>query len=236
MLDFAVGEGAPASLGHAAAVSLQEKLPENRFILLERSQLERIVKENDLSLAGLTSDDAARRIGTLSQVSHLVLGSVESVDGVGIHARLVDVSSGRVWRQGRVALHSFPTLDEAMMTLAGVLAASDQQYQQLNEQIALEQQQAVTQLGAPRIRCERRGSDLVVSIRADSDQKSDLVMLRETRQKMRECFAEYCRTTLGRRDSKDSLMDYCRSHEECDDVRDLGNSKEYVFHIPLPDQ
>src|SRR5207237_3888549 len=72
----------------------EELLPafKPRFDLVERGQLGRVLDELKLDTAGLGDNPEARReVGRLARLRYLVVGSVTPLNGVTVHARLVEV-------------------------------------------------------------------------------------------------------------------------------------------------
>jgi len=67
------------------------------FDVLERDQLNKILKEYELSMSGLTDTQTVPQIGNLKNIDALVLGEVtESAESFHITMRIVDLESGRV--------------------------------------------------------------------------------------------------------------------------------------------
>ncbi len=72
-----------------------------KFILIDRSRLDNILKEYSMSLTGLVSDEARIQIGKMTSATHLLITSVarfqngQSTEDV-ITSRLIEVETGRV--------------------------------------------------------------------------------------------------------------------------------------------
>ena len=86
------------SVGSLVSVMLTDELSRSTvFSVIERKDLESIMKEYNLSLSGLTSEATAPRMGELQGVELLLLGSVvEQGNSYVIAARLVDVETGQI--------------------------------------------------------------------------------------------------------------------------------------------
>lgn len=69
----------------------------SKIIVVERSKLDAILKEQRLQASGFVSSETASEIGELSGATHLLMGEVsEDAKTIVISARLVDVESGVV--------------------------------------------------------------------------------------------------------------------------------------------
>jgi len=70
-----------------------------KFVALERSQMDLILKEQGFQQSGCTDANCAVEVGQLLSVQNMVLGSIGLVgETYTINARLVDVGSGRIIR------------------------------------------------------------------------------------------------------------------------------------------
>jgi len=214
-----------------AAEGVRSKLSPRWFVLIERSQLRRILQEQDLAQAGPLTPEARQTIGRLAGVSHLVLGSVSQVAAVTLDARLVEVASGRIDRQAAVTVDTLEALDAACEQAAAILSASDEQYARIEEERAAQRVPALAE--APQI--ERVENALRIRFHLPAQGKNELMLVRQAREKLRDLYVDYCRQHLGASASKAELVDYCRRHEEFEEVRSVGTMKEYVARVPLPE-
>jgi curli biogenesis system outer membrane secretion channel CsgG len=86
------------SVGALASVLLTNEFSRSTvFSVIERKDLEAIMKEYSLSLSELTSEETAPELGELQGVELLLLGSVSEAGGTYIiAARLVEVEKGKI--------------------------------------------------------------------------------------------------------------------------------------------
>ena len=96
ILDFK-SEGAKSSLAQFAVTSLSEKLySSGKFILVERSQLELILKEQGLQHAGCVDTSCAVRLGRILSVNKMLMGTVNRLDAYNLSVKSIDVETGVV--------------------------------------------------------------------------------------------------------------------------------------------
>jgi len=68
-----------------------------KFIVVERSQMDQILKEQGIQLSGCTSSECAVEVGQILNVQKVVVGTIEKVgSSLVTDLRLVDVGSGKV--------------------------------------------------------------------------------------------------------------------------------------------
>jgi len=75
---------------------ITELLNLNRFQVIERSQLEKIIEEHKLNLSGIIDQRTAVEVGKTAGVDVVVLGSITGGDQVSIDARLVDTETANI--------------------------------------------------------------------------------------------------------------------------------------------
>ncbi len=68
----------------------------NRFLVIERSQLEKILQEHKLNLSGIIDQSTAVEVGKTAGVDVVVLGSITCGNQVSIDARLVDTETANI--------------------------------------------------------------------------------------------------------------------------------------------
>jgi curli biogenesis system outer membrane secretion channel CsgG len=95
----------PSHVGQSVADALANALMEvARIEIIERSQLEKILKEQGLSVSGVTQEPDFSLLGQIMPVDALVLGTVSRYDtwrdatwgaAVAYSARMVDIRSGK---------------------------------------------------------------------------------------------------------------------------------------------
>ena len=85
-------------IGFAVSEILSHNLAEKgSFVLLERTELNRVFDELKLNMAGVTNQADALKAGKLASAEILVMGSVEKFDGTyHVNARLVKTETGEV--------------------------------------------------------------------------------------------------------------------------------------------
>jgi tetratricopeptide (TPR) repeat protein len=111
-------------------VIADELLPafKTRFDLVERGQLRKVLAELKLEAGALADDAEGRReFGRLARLRYLVVGSVTPLNGVTVHARLVDVQTGLVVQTARIAAPSSEALLPLLPQLANLLLMTDEQ-------------------------------------------------------------------------------------------------------------
>jgi curli biogenesis system outer membrane secretion channel CsgG len=102
VMDFeAVGVSA-AEAGSVRTLFVGELVKAGRFQVVERSQLEEVLKEQGLSLSGCTDAECAVAAGKLVGASYAAVASVPSLAGYYvINVRVVGVEEGTAHSQGR---------------------------------------------------------------------------------------------------------------------------------------
>ena len=99
----------------------------SRLKLVERTQLEEIVDEMKLGMAGITEADATN-IGKLLSADYLVIGSFQKIDAAGrsmikINSRLVCVKTGEIEKGKAVSANGpYETVFDIQETIAAKLA------------------------------------------------------------------------------------------------------------------
>ncbi len=96
VVGFAVKGDVPVKgAGEVLAELMQARIGPDRYQVIERLQLARLLKEADLELA-LVRDNPEKVLGKLRGVQYLVLGSVNRVESYTVAVRLVEVATGNV--------------------------------------------------------------------------------------------------------------------------------------------
>ncbi len=92
------------AVGSLVSVMLTDELTRSTvFQVIERRDLEALMKEYKLSLSGFTSESTAPQLGELQGVELLLLGSVaEQGDSYVVSARLVEVETGKIITSARI--------------------------------------------------------------------------------------------------------------------------------------
>lgn len=108
----------------------EELLPhfKSRFDLAEREQINQVLGELKLEAAALPDNPEGRQeVGRLARVRYMVVGSVTPLQGVTVHARLVDVSSGLIVQTARLSAPDMNGLMRRLSVLAQMLMMNDEQ-------------------------------------------------------------------------------------------------------------
>ena len=134
VIDFAVkGDVGIKDAGEAVSELLLAKLPEERFHLIERSQLAAILTKIRLTIA-LVRDHPEKVYGRLKGVQYLVVGSVTKLGNLTIRARLVDVATGDIVLRAEVSAEDAGGLKDAIGKLAsGLLPMTAEDFARLIE-------------------------------------------------------------------------------------------------------
>jgi hypothetical protein len=124
VLDFDSEERSGLTTGAKVATLLEAYLSAGGCQLVERANIEKILKEAGLGLSGLLEENTAAKIGHLLGANVLVTGRVFSVDQeVFLAAKLIGVETGRVYGEV-VSLESSDKLAPGVEELAGRVAGS----------------------------------------------------------------------------------------------------------------
>jgi formylglycine-generating enzyme required for sulfatase activity len=99
---------------------------QDRYQLVERSQLTALLKEIDLTIA-LVRDNPEKVYGKLKGVRFIVLGSVNKLGSIAISARLVNVATGDIVQTAEVLARDAQGLEDALGELAKVLLMAEQE-------------------------------------------------------------------------------------------------------------
>jgi tetratricopeptide (TPR) repeat protein len=128
----------------------EELLPQfkNRYDLVDRSQLGKVLEELKLDPSDLADNDEGRReVGKLAKVRYLVLGSVARLSGLRVNARLVDMDTGLVVQTAQVAARDPGEVVKLVPRLANLLLMTDEQKAVYGRKLA-EAEARVEQVGA----------------------------------------------------------------------------------------
>ena len=129
VVDFKViGDVGINQAGQAVAEQLLPKFGE-RFQVVERSQLEAILKEHDLTMAQIVDNPAILAGKKIEGVRYLVLGSVSKLGNISISARLVDIvrNPGDHVQNAEVSAEDARGLQNALGELAKMLQMTSEE-------------------------------------------------------------------------------------------------------------
>ncbi|MBD3239038.1 MAG: hypothetical protein GF331_00525 [Chitinivibrionales bacterium] len=115
-------EGLEQSTARIISDRLRSALLHTRaFVVLERGQMEEILKEQGFQQSGCVAEQCYVEVGQLLGVSHMVGGSIGKVEKtISINLRLIDVSSGVITHT--VTHDCECTVDEILQRWCGYLA------------------------------------------------------------------------------------------------------------------
>lgn len=100
-----------------------------KFELVDRTQLEVLLKEQNLQMSDLMAPDKALRNGKLIPVRYLVVGEVMKGADFYTTARLVEVGPGIIRSPRKVSAVSFREMEAKITLLARLLQMDDKEYQ-----------------------------------------------------------------------------------------------------------
>jgi len=120
--DFDVkGDVSIRAAGETVPELLLQEFGQDRYQLVERSQLAAILAEHDLTIAEVVSNPALLSGKKLKGLRYLVLGSVVRLGSLAISARLVDVNTGDMVQTAKVTAEDARGLQGALGELARIL-------------------------------------------------------------------------------------------------------------------
>lgn len=93
-----------------------------RFEVVERAQLQKILKEQQLGMTGMINQDTAAKVGELLGVKVIITGSVIQMGNTyDVNARLISVEDGSILRAERIRGMGLDSFERMMDTLADSL-------------------------------------------------------------------------------------------------------------------
>ncbi|MFM7150509.1 MAG: hypothetical protein ACKO23_11750, partial [Gemmataceae bacterium] len=117
-------------LPEAGRIVAAELLPHfrPRFDVVEQAQIQRIMAEMNLPASDVGDSLTAReQLGKATRLRYLVVGSLSSLGGVTLQARLVEVPTGLVVQTARLTAPSVEALTNKLKQVALILQMSDDQ-------------------------------------------------------------------------------------------------------------
>ena len=89
--------------------------PDNQLSIIERSQLDRIFSELELSLSGAVDANTTQELGRVHGVETLLVGTLSKIgDDLRINARLIDTESAQVYSAAAVNIPQTSTIEDLM--------------------------------------------------------------------------------------------------------------------------
>jgi len=109
-----------------------------RFKMVDRTQIDKVIRELKLSKAGLTSQSSAVRAGKLTAAEVVLLGFVHETPGsIEVYGRLVDVQSGKILAEKDAYTRQKPiTLKKLMALMRGLSVKIRNQFPLVQGQLA----------------------------------------------------------------------------------------------------
>jgi len=90
-----------------------------RFEVVERSQLQKIMKEQQLGMTGMINQETAAKVGELLGVKVIITGSVIQIgNGYEVNARLISVEDGSILNAERIRGASLDAIEGMMDSMA----------------------------------------------------------------------------------------------------------------------
>ena len=90
-------------------------LPDHQLSIIERSQLDRIFSELELSLSGAVDVNTTQELGRVHGVETLLVGAISTIgDNLRFNARLIDTETAQVYSAAAVNIPQTSTFEEFM--------------------------------------------------------------------------------------------------------------------------
>ena len=90
-------------------------LPDNELSIIERSQLDRIFSELELSLSGAVDANTTKELGRVHGVETLLVGTLTNLgDDLRVNARLIDTETAQVYSAAAINIPRTSTFEELM--------------------------------------------------------------------------------------------------------------------------
>jgi formylglycine-generating enzyme required for sulfatase activity len=110
--------------GQTVAELVLTRFGQDRYQLIERSQLANLLNEIDLTMAAVR-DNPEKVYGKLKGVRYLVLGRVSKLGNIIVTARMVNVGTGQVVQTAEVSAEDARGLQNALGELVNILQMTD---------------------------------------------------------------------------------------------------------------
>ena len=90
-------------------------MPDNQLSIIERSQLDRIFSELELSLSGAVDVNTTQELGRVHGVQTLLVGTLSNIgDDLRVNARLIDTETAQVYSAAAINIPRTSTFEELM--------------------------------------------------------------------------------------------------------------------------
>lgn len=99
-------------------------IQENKFTVMERVQLEKILQEQSLQQSGVIDAESAVEVGKLSGLEAVILGSISQLrNTIEVDGRLIAVETGRAMAAANASVNNADDLREAARRIASQLSS-----------------------------------------------------------------------------------------------------------------
>jgi curli biogenesis system outer membrane secretion channel CsgG len=121
IIEFSDLEGNEIKMGKYIAEELTTRLfKTKKFEVVERSMLEKILKEQQLSMTGLLDEASARQLGKLLGVDAICSGTITDLSNtIKVNARLVSTETGSLFSVASIEIKKDPTVNKLMVIAGG---------------------------------------------------------------------------------------------------------------------
>lgn len=110
--------------GQTVAKLVLTRFGQDQYDLIERTQLDAILKEQELTIA-MVRDNPEKVYGKLKGVKYLVLGEVSKLGNIIVTARVVDVGTGKLRQTAEVSADDARGIKDALTELVKILQMTD---------------------------------------------------------------------------------------------------------------
>ena len=144
VLDFTVsGDVGIPQAGQSVAQLLLPRFGADRYALVERTHLNQILTEQDLSMSQLVDNPKIIQDNQIRSVRYLVLGTVVRLGNLSVSARLVDAQTAEIVQTAEISADTPEALQDALGDLALMLQmTADEKVAFLRDREVQAQQQA----------------------------------------------------------------------------------------------
>ena len=117
IIEFSDLEGNKIKMGKYIAEELTTRLfKTKKFDVVERSMLEKILKEQQLSLTGLLDEESAKQLGKILGVDAICSGTITDLSNtIKINARLISTETGSLFSVASIEVKKDPSVNKLMV-------------------------------------------------------------------------------------------------------------------------
>ena len=113
--------------GKSVSEMLLGAFSQDRFQLVERSRLDSILNERDLTIAGVVDNPKLLSVKKVKGVRYLVVGTISRLNTLAISARLVDAFTGEILQSCEMFANDAGSLQACLPEVAAILEMTDQE-------------------------------------------------------------------------------------------------------------